>query len=114
MVAKGRAYLIGLVGSSSGGLPLLTRGELGEVSVIITLPVEIVSSKLLLLCVLVCLHLVVKDLGLSRLRLWDEGAVQNIEDILADFLKLGLDLLAVIADSADVLVGALGLFLLLD
>jgi hypothetical protein len=49
-------------------------------------------------------HLVVEDLGLARLGFGDEGLVEDIEDILADFLELGLDLLAVFADGADVLV----------
>ena len=59
-------------------------------------------------------HLVVEDLGLARLGLGDERVVEDVEDILADLLKLGLDLLAVVADGADVLLRALGLLLLLD
>ena len=31
-------YLVGLVGSSGGNLALLARGELGEVTVVVTLP----------------------------------------------------------------------------
>ena len=56
----------------------------------------------------------VKDLGLSRLGLWNQGLVKDIKDILADLLELGLNLLAVIADGGDVLLGSLGLLLLLD
>jgi hypothetical protein len=59
-------------------------------------------------------HLVVEDLGLARLGLGDEGLVENVEDILAHLLELRLDLLAVVADGADVLLGALGLLLLLN
>jgi hypothetical protein len=59
-------------------------------------------------------HLVVEDLGLARLGLGNEGVVEDVEDILADLLKLGLNLLAVVADGADVLLRALGLLLLLD
>jgi hypothetical protein len=59
-------------------------------------------------------HLVIKDLGLARLGLWDQGLIENVEDILADLLELGLDLLTIIADGRDVLLGALGLLLLLD
>jgi hypothetical protein len=59
-------------------------------------------------------HLVVEDLGLARLGLGDEGVVEDVEDILADLLELGLDLLSVVADGANVLLGALGLLLLLD
>jgi hypothetical protein len=57
---------------------------------------------------------VVEDLGLARLGLGDEGVVEDVEDILADLLELGLDLLAVFTDGANVLLGALGLLLLLD
>ncbi len=32
------AYLVGLVGSSSSSLALVARGELGEVTVVVTLP----------------------------------------------------------------------------
>ena len=59
-------------------------------------------------------HLVIEDLGLAGLGLWDEGLIEDIEDILADLLKLGLNLLAVITDGRNVLLGALGLLLLLD
>lgn len=33
------SYLVGLVGGGGGGLALLARGELGEVTVVVTLPV---------------------------------------------------------------------------
>ena len=56
----------------------------------------------------------VEDLGLSGLGLWNQGLVKDIEDILADLLELGLNLLAVIANGGDVLLGSLGLLLLLD
>ena len=56
----------------------------------------------------------VEDLALASLGLGDEALVKNVEDILADLLKLKLDLLAVLADDANVLLGALGLLLLLD
>ena len=59
-------------------------------------------------------HLVVEDLGLAGLGLGDERLVEDVEDILADLLELGLDLLAVVADGANVLLGALGLLLLLN
>jgi hypothetical protein len=50
---------------------------------------------------------VIEDLGLAGLSLGDERLVQNIEDILANFLEFGLDLLTVVTDGADVLVRAL-------
>ena len=56
----------------------------------------------------------VEDLRLARLGLWDQGLVQDIEDILADLLEFGLDLLTVVSDGLNMLVGALGLLLLLD
>jgi hypothetical protein len=59
-------------------------------------------------------HLVIEDLGLSRLGLGDQRFIQNIKNILADFLKFSLDLLAVITNGRNMLVGALRLFLLLD
>jgi len=57
---------------------------------------------------------VVEDLGLAGLGLGNERLVEDVEDILADLLELGLDLLAVVADGANVLLRALGLLLLLD
>lgn len=56
----------------------------------------------------------VEDLALARLGLGDQGVVKDVEDILADLLELGLNLLAVVADDGNVLVGALLLLLLLD
>lgn len=59
-------------------------------------------------------HLVVKDLGLARGSVGDEAVVEDIEDVLADLLELGLDLVAVLLDGGDVFLGTLGLLLLLD
>lgn len=56
----------------------------------------------------------VEDLGLARGSVGDEGLVEDLKDVLADLLELALDLVAVVADGGDVLVGALGLLLLLD
>ena len=56
----------------------------------------------------------VEDLGLSGLGLGDQGLIKDVKDILADLLELGLDLLAVIADGGNMLLGSLGLLLLLD
>jgi len=57
---------------------------------------------------------VVEDLALPGLGLGNQALVEHVEDILAHLLELGLDLLAVLADDADVLIGTLGLLLLLD
>lgn len=59
-------------------------------------------------------HLVVEDLGFARLGVGDEALIQNIKDVLADLLKFGLNLLAVLLDDGNVLLRALALFLLLD
>jgi hypothetical protein len=59
-------------------------------------------------------HLVVEYLRLASLGLRNEELIEHVEDILADSLELILDLLAVLSDSADVLIRSLGLFLLLD
>lgn len=56
----------------------------------------------------------VEDLGLASGSIGDESLVKDVEHILADLLELRLDLLAVVADGADVLLGALGLLFLLD
>lgn len=60
------------------------------------------------------LHLVIEHLGLARLGLGDQSLVEDIENILADLLELAFDLLTIVTDGTDMLVGALGLFLLLD
>ena len=60
------------------------------------------------------IHLVVEDLALASLGLGNEAVVEDVEDILADVLQLSLDLLTVVADDVNVLVGALGLLFLLD
>ena len=56
----------------------------------------------------------VEDLGLARLGLGDERVIKHIEHILADLLELRFNLLSVVADGANMLLGALGLFLLLN
>ena len=56
----------------------------------------------------------IEHLGFTRLGLGDQRLIEHVEHILADFLQLGLDLLTVITDGADVLVRALGLLLLLN
>ena len=56
----------------------------------------------------------VEDLGLAGGGIGDEGVVQDIEDVLADLLKLKLDLGTVLLDGGDVLLRALGLLLLLN
>jgi hypothetical protein len=99
--------------SGRSDLALLTGSKLGKVTVVVALPVvELALFTVKGACMYA--HLVVEDLGLARLGLGDEGVVEDVQDILADLLELGLDLLAVVADGANVLLRALGLFLLLD
>lgn len=103
---------------SGSTLALLSRGELSQVAVVVTLPIEQNSQNRIVWgrhsTGFANVHLVVEDLGLSRLGLGDQGLVKDVKDILADLLELGLDLLAVIADGGNVLLGSLGLLLLLD
>jgi hypothetical protein len=63
---------------------------------------------------LVSSHLVVENLGLATLGRWDQVFVQNLEDILANLCELGLDLLAVLLDQANLALVSFRLFLLLD
>lgn len=56
----------------------------------------------------------VEDLALAGLGLGDQALIEDVQHVQADVLELSLDLLAVLADDADVLVRALGLLLLLD
>ena len=56
----------------------------------------------------------VEDLGFTRFGLGDQRLIEDIKNILADFLEFGLNLLAVIANGTNVLLGSLGFLLLLD
>ena len=56
----------------------------------------------------------VKHLGLAGLGTRNKTLVKNVEDILANILKLSLDLLAIVTDGSDPLLFALGLLFLLD
>lgn len=56
----------------------------------------------------------VKHLGLSRLGLGNQRVVEDLKDILAHALELSLDLLTILRDDGDVLLGTLGVLLLLD
>lgn len=107
------------MGSSSSNLALVAGSELSEVAVVVSLPVvggqsrHVARSGRMRVGVR-NLHLVVEDLGLAGLGLGNQGLVKDVENILADLLELGLNLLAVVADDTDVLIRALGLLLLLD
>lgn len=114
---KVETYLVGLVGIGSGNLALVSRGELGQITVVVTLPIRTSQSQYKWEMGELGAdnaHLVVEHLGLASLGLGDQGLVKDVQDILADLLQLSLDLLAVITDDGDVLLRALGLLLLLD
>lgn len=102
------------MGSSGGTLALLAAGELSKVTVVVTLPVPVLDMFLHSASRWCDIHLVVEHLGLARLCLWNERLVKDVQDILADLLKLKLDLLAVLANDTNVLVGSLLLLLLLN
>jgi len=106
-------YLVGFMSSSSSGLALLAGCEFGEISVVVALPVHSVRSCDCIRLAM-CLHLVVEDLGLASLGLGDQSFVEDIEDVLADFLELCFDLLTVVSDGSDVLVRAFGFLLLFN
>jgi hypothetical protein len=59
-------------------------------------------------------HLVVEHLGLAALGRRDQVSIEALQDILADFGKLSLDLLAVVLNKSNLSLVALGLLFLLD
>ena len=65
-----RSSLVSLERLVGGVLALVASGELGEVTVVVTL------------------HLVVEDLGLARLGGLDEVLVQDVQDVIADLGEL--------------------------
>ena len=66
--------LVGDEGVLGGLLPLVGGGELCEIAVVVPL------------------HLVVENLGLSGVRAGNEVFVQHVEDVVADVIQLLLDL----------------------
>jgi len=97
-------------------LALVANGELGKVAVVVTLPVRILAPipYIIFRSEREHAHLVVEHLGLAGLSGGDKVLVENGKNILADLGELGLDLLAVLFDKADLGRVALGLLLLLD
>jgi hypothetical protein len=82
-------------------LSLVANCELSEVSVVITLPVVILSVSYNNDFKGLNKHLVVKDLGLPALSRRDKVFVKHLEDILADLGKLGLNLLTVLLNETN-------------
>ena len=107
--------LVSLERLVGGILPLVANGELGEVAVVVSLPVRLSvpwphhCSRYRIYA-----HLVVEHLGLAGLGGRDEVLIKDHQDILADLGELRLDLLAVLLDKANLGRVALGLLLLLN
>ena len=111
--------LVSLEGLVGGVLALVGHGELGEVAVVVTLPVGGNSKVSLAVAIsyqfqVFDSHLVVEDLGLAALGRGDKVLLENLKDVLADLAELGLDLLTVLLDKGDLGLVALALLLLLD
>lgn len=103
--------LVGIEGLVGRVLALVANGKLGQVSVVVTLPV-IKTLGTDLQCMHANapdggLHLVVKHLGLSGLSRGNQVLVKNLKDVLADLGELCLNLLAVLLDQADLRAVAL-------
>lgn len=96
-------------------LALVANGELGQVAVVVTLPVTLLETRSKAWEGSgMYAHLVVKHLALTGLGGRDEVLVKNREDVFADLGELSLDLLAVFLDEIDLGTVALGLLLLLN
>jgi hypothetical protein len=111
--------LVSLEGLVGRGLALVAHGELGEVTVVVTLPVGGKTTVSFVRDTRTghCRHnshLVVEDLGFAALGRGDEVLLEDLKDVLADLAELGLDLLTVLLDQADLGLVALALLLLLD
>lgn len=110
-----RSVLVRLEGLVGGFLALISNSELGEVAVVVTLPVPAVRCRTIQKpCGDGISHLVIENLGLARLGRRDQVLVQNLQDVLADLGQFGLNLLAVLLDQGDLSVISLRLLLLLD
>lgn len=90
------SILVSLERSVGSTLTLVANGKLGEITVVVTL------------------HLVVEDLGFTRLGRRNQVLVENLKDVIADLGQLSLDLLTVLLDKGNLRLVALGLFFLLD
>ena len=56
----------------------------------------------------------VENFGFTGLGARDKASIQNVEDIIANTFELLFNLLAIVTDGSDVLIGALGFLLLLN
>jgi len=111
-LSRSLVCLQGLVGRF---LSLVGGGEFGEVTMIITLPVEALA---LVLCARErtrsCSHLVIENLGFASLSRSNQMLVKDLKDVFADLAELLFDRLAVLLDEFDLSLIAFRFFLLLD
>jgi hypothetical protein len=103
--------LVGLKRLVGRVFPLVTNGELSQVSVVVSHPVELVNQSK---SRSFDSHLVVEHLGLARGGRRDKVLLEHLKNVLADLGKLGLNPFAVVSDHGDLRVVALALLLLLD
>lgn len=92
--------LVGFQGLVGGLLSLVTGGELGEVSVVVSHPND-AGSVLVGIILQKGSHLVVEDLGFTSGSGRNQVLVQNAQDVFTDLGQLGLDLLSVTLDHGD-------------
>lgn len=93
--------LVSLEGLVGRVLAAVTDGELSKVTVVVTLPARLVNKSMQEDVMSWRLHLVVENLGLARLGRGNKVLVENLENVVADFGKLGLDLLSVLLDKGN-------------
>jgi hypothetical protein len=102
------------VGSGGSLFPLITRGKLSKITMIITLPAISSLSVNRLEGRHLDLHLVIKHFRLAGFGFGNQRLIQNVKNISADLFQLCLDFLTILADFANMLIGAFGLLFLLD
>lgn len=96
-----RGSLVGFQRLVSRLLSLVTSGELGEVSVVVSHPLGCWVSFALQRSQRKSSHLVVEDLGFTSGSRGNQVLVQNAQDVFTDLGQLGLDLLSVTLDHGD-------------
>lgn len=106
--------LVGLKRIIGSRLATVANGELSKVTVVITLPVEIISRWSYGGPIAFHAHLMVEDLRFTAVSRGNQVLVENLEDVIADLGEFSLDLLAVLLDEGDLGLVALGLFFLFN
>lgn len=101
-----RGILVRLQGLVGRLLALIAGGKLGQITVVISLPVSIrkCASATPRIHLRVAkrrtAHLVVKNLGFAALSRGDQMLVEHLQDVLTDLGELILDLLTVLLDQS--------------